>query len=379
MANNAITEILQVANHKDLRETGGGHAQKGIEYQKHWALMRMFELEGSGATDYLFLFEALQDIAVFDSSVAPTSIAVFQIKKKDRNEWGWVDLTKLHQPQDPKKKVKRKKKQKSLDVIKDSPLGKLYATVKEFKNLKCNGKFVSNAGCDLPLEAGGNAATSLPCALSELSSQYLDLLMQGLQTLHAAGETVPALTNLHLEKIALPVDEPGTFLVGLVNSFLTSRSPRHAGQARALVDALLAKVGGLGAKTDTCKDFEELKAQRGFTKSDLNSALGSLEQIPDALSHLERCLTALGAEGMGFMEVTGIKVAATSASRKQLMGTKTIDEMQIEEECDKWIAANGDPAVLLPYLINAYDKISLNFPNVKRHDLFATLLLRLVK
>jgi len=138
MTQSRFDELLHLTNRKDLAEVGGGHNQKGIEFQRHWAVMRMFELEQGGAKDFLLLFEAIQDIAILDSSVTPESICVYQIKKKDRKEWAWGDLTMLHKPKELGKPYKPGKG-KSLSDIQNSPLGKLYATVRAFKELKSQG------------------------------------------------------------------------------------------------------------------------------------------------------------------------------------------------------------------------------------------------
>jgi len=92
MATSQVGEVFQVATNKALTETGGGHGQKGVDFQRAWALSRMFEIEDSGATDFLFLFEAIQDVAVLDSPTKPTTIQIYQVKKKDRNEWEWSKL-----------------------------------------------------------------------------------------------------------------------------------------------------------------------------------------------------------------------------------------------------------------------------------------------
>lgn len=161
MANEGIniTEILQVANSPDLKETGGGHNQKGVDFQRYWALMRIFEVEGSGQDDFLFLFEAIHDVAEFDSSLSPSSVTIYQVKKRDRGEWEWRGLTNLPSP---KRKTQKPLSPEQLSEAKTSLLGKLYATVIAFSNIKSRGHFISNAGCDLPLLGGGNAATSVP-------------------------------------------------------------------------------------------------------------------------------------------------------------------------------------------------------------------------
>jgi len=144
-----MDEVFSVSVQKNLAETGGGHNQKGVEFQRHWALSRMFELESAGTPDFLFLFESVQDVAELDSATAPSSIKIYQVKKKDRGEWSWALLTNLHDP--------GKKKTKPLVDIKNSPLGKLYASVLAFKKLKSSGHFVSNNGCALPPKGGGES------------------------------------------------------------------------------------------------------------------------------------------------------------------------------------------------------------------------------
>ena len=380
MTINLFTELLDVTNRDDLAEVGGSHNQKGVEFQRHWAVMRMFELEEAGAKDFLFLFEAIQDVAIVDSCTSPTTICVYQIKKKDRKEWAWADLTALNQPKDPSKSSSGgKTKAKPLTDIKNSPIGKLYATILAFKELQSTGRFVSNAGFDLQLADGSNAATSLPCALSALSTHHLDLLSKGLETLHETGAPISDLSRIHLERVFLSVDDPGTYLVGIVHKFLERRSPRHAGQACSLVDALLAKIGPLGAKTAICKTFDDMRNQRGYSRSEFTDALGMLESIPDLSEHLSAWLNQLAQEGMGFMEITAIRTSAASIFRRQVMGTRSNDEEKLVLACDAWLATRPDPIQLKPFFQAAYDDFRGMFPSMKKHELLASFALRAIK
>lgn len=377
---NPFTELLDVTNRVDLSEVGGSHNQKGVEFQRHWAVMRMFELEAAGAKDFLFLFEAIQDVAIVDSCTSPTTICVYQIKKKDRKEWTWADLTALHQPKNQSKNsIEVKVKTKPLTDIKNSPIGKLYATILAFKELQSAGRFVSNAGLDLQLADGSNAATSLPCALSSLTTHYLDLLSKGLETLHKTGAAVPDLSRIHLERVALPVDDPGTYIVGLVHKFLEQRSPRHAGQARSLVESLMAKIGPLGAKTATCKTFDDMRNQRGYSRSEFTEALGVLENVPDLNEHLETWLNQLAQEGVGFMEITAIRSAAASIFRRQVMGTRSKDEEKLMLACDAWLSTHPDPINLKPFFQAAFDDLQMAYPHMKRQEIFAYFALRAIK
>jgi len=377
----SLVEVLALVNDKSLAEVGGGHNQKGVDFQRHWAVMRMFELEGADKEDFLFLFEALQDVAVLDSAISPTHICLYQVKKKDRKEWGWLELTGVHQPKGhnqpaSNKKPSKAKKSRPLDDIQVSPIGKLYAAIRAVKTMRSEGRFISNAGCDLPLGAGANAATSLPVALSGLGAEHLALLIKALQTMHEAGEDVPDLSLIHIERTNLPVNGMGTQLVGLAHEFLVKRSERHAGQARALVDALLAQIGPLGAKTDTCHTFEDMRRQRGYARADFVQALAVLESVPDLLAQLETWLAALMTEGAGHMQVAAIRSAAAAIYRRQVMGARTREEDALAVACDAWLATQSDPVKLLPFFEAASLALLPSHLSFRKAELFAHLALR---
>lgn len=371
-----IKEILDVATRKDLMEVGGSHNQKGVDFQRYWALMRVIQLEQSGQDDFLFLFEAIQDVAEFDSSVNPSLVRVYQVKKKDRSEWTWIGLTNLPLPSSTRKKSTAT--QPSTEV-KESPIGKLYASVIAFRKIRSTGHFISNTGCNLQLIGGGNAATSLPCALTSLEQAYQDLLKNGLETLHVVGMPLPDLDRIHVERVALPPDDPRTHLIGVVAKFLEGKSPRHAGQARSLVDSLMAKIGPLGARTEACKTFQEMKERRGFSRNELKQALGDLQDIPDSLTYLDDWLNQLGSEGMDFMERTSIRAAATRIYRRQVMGSHSEQEEALIMECDKWLEVNRPTSKLTEFFAKAYGDLSARHTSFKKPELLAHFTLRAIK
>ncbi|MCK1361308.1 dsDNA nuclease domain-containing protein [Bradyrhizobium sp. 199] len=371
MSVDSFGEVLELANNKSFSETGGAHNQKGVEFQRNWALVRMFELEAVEPSDFLFLFEAIQDIALFDSDQAPTNVKIFQVKKKDRNEWTWSSLTKLHAP--------KARKKKPLEMIAGSPLGRIYVALHAIKKLSATAHFISNVGCDLALMGGANAATSLPVPLEKLTPQLSALLVEGLATLQAKGEPSPDLSKIYVERVAIPVDDCATYTVGVAHAFLAKRSPSHAGQAKALVDTLLAKIGPLGAKTDTCATFEELRAQRGYSRSDFLGALTDLQDIPDLLEHLNLWLIQLSSEGMGHIEITRIRSSAASIYRRNVLGSHAHEDDEIAGACDDWLCGKVDPVALLPFFREGEDHLRTIFPLRPVAFLQAQFALRAIK
>lgn len=372
MKNIAITELLNVVNDVDLAETGGGHGQKGVDFQRYWAIHRMIELENSGVKDFLILIEAVQDIAELDSCKSPTSICLYQVKKKDRKEWSWNELTKLRKP------TAKKTNESS---FKESPLGKLYATFIAFDNLKVSGKFISNRGCDIPLADGKNAATSLPSSLNHLSEDYKQLIIEKMAELSSESDATAALPNIYLERVAIPPDDPKTHVVGYTHQFLENRSQRHAGQARSFVDALMAIIGPLGARTDACNTFDELCRLHGFTRSKFTSALGDLEKVPDISSHLDSWLTQLGNEGMGIMEITSIRTQVADIFRNQVMGNKdkNDEEYALIQDIDNFLDASEISNELRPIFEQVYYQLSEKHPSFKKSQILAQFVIRAIK
>ncbi len=373
-----MQEVVLALSDPDSAETGGGHNQKGIEFQKNWAIVKMFALKNNGAVDFLFLFEAIQDVAVLDSSISPTSIEVFQVKKKDRNEWTWALLTNLHVPDDPSKKATGKKKTKPLNSISDSPIGKLFASLACFKTLSASGRFISNAGCDLKLGSGGNAATSLPVAISALPAHFTDLLQSALDSIQKPGHLKSDLSKVLLERVDIPVDDAQTYTIGVVHKFLDKTSPKHAGQARSFVESLLAKLGPLGTKTIKATTIEEMKSRHGFSFEELNHALGNLQQTPDVDFHLNEWLGELKG-GLKFWEMTQIRTAFTGIYTRKLIGSLLPMDVAIAESCDTWLTANPMGPSLVLMFDNAVDHLQAEFPWVKLPELQAHFLLKAIE
>jgi Cap4-like dsDNA endonuclease family protein len=375
--NHSCDEIWAVATRKDLAETGGSHNEKGKEFQHHWAVMRMFEIEEKGTEDFLFLFESIQDIAEFDSATNPSSVQIYQVKKKDRKEWTWNDLTGLTAPPSKRKKSKTTD-EISLDKLKGSPLGKLYASVIAFKNIPSSGTFISNAGCDLLLTNGENAATALPRNLSDLSLEYRNLLLEGFRQLHEE-QALHDLSRVRVERVKLSVEDPGTHLMGIVHKFLESRSPRHVGQAQSLVHSLVAMVSALGAKTDSCKSFDEMRQQRGFSRDKFRSALRDLETIPDLVDLSKIWLARLSNEGLNVDEEIQINYAAAQIQIRILLQSLSKQEEKLIYDCGEWLKQNSKSAQLLPFLDKAYNDLKAKHVGFTKAEIFTHVMFEAIK
>lgn len=378
MSKTVWDEILRVANNEDLREVGGAHNQKGVDFQRHWAIMRMFELENEHVSDYLFLFEAIQDIAELDSSSTPQAIRIYQAKKKEGKNWAWKELTNLDKPKNDLS-PQQLSNSETLEVIRKSPIGKLYANVLAFSDLKSEGCFISNAGCDIPLVNGVTAANSVPCSLADLAQPHRDLLANGLKLLHESEQCVPNLGCIRVEKVVLAVDDLRRHLVGIVHEFLRSRYAPHAAQAESLVDALIGKISPLGARTRQCATLEDMRREHGYSRDEFLEALGYLEQIPDERIIMEQWLLQLLNEGMDFCLQTSVRSAVAGIRQRSLCGSLTEEEVGLMRSCDQWLEQNQTLSnCLLPLLQRAYEDLATTHSAFSQTQIFAHFALRAI-
>ncbi len=311
-------------------------------------------------------------MAELDSCITPTSICLYQVKKKDRKEWTWNELTKLKKPSG---------KRNNETTFRESPLGKLFATVIAFRHLKVRGIFISNSGCDVPLSTGKSAATSLPLALNYLSEEYKVLIKEKMLELSTEDNVLFAMSSIYLEKIPISPDDPKTFVVGFAHQFLEKRSPRHAGQARSLVEALIAIIGALGTRTYACNTFEKLCCQHGFSRAQFSSVLGDLEGIPDVSSFLDAWLEQLGREGMGIMETTSIKIHAAAIFRKQIIGHSDLDveEKGFQQDIDTFLRENDNFKKLKPIFEHLAKTLHPKYPYKNKHEIMAYFAIKAIK
>ena len=380
---NGAAELLLVANNPKYSETGGGHGAKGVDFPRWWAVFRMMELEKANEPDYLLLFESVQDVAELDSATMPTRVKVYQVKKKDAGTWTWSVLTGTVAPQDPSATPKKSTKAavvpakvQTFEKVPNSALGKLHLSLSAFNALPVEGVFLSNAGCDFPLASGGSAATTMPCSLADLGTDHVQLLNDAFASL-SPGATLPDLARVKLQKVAIHPDNLTAPAIAAALELLNERCPEHAGQAKAFVDSLVMQLSPLTRRTDTCLTFEHLVKERGFSRSAFLDALAALETVPDRFALLDIWLKQLQTEGLDFMTITSVRIAAARAQQDRLIGG-TAPSKEIDNFCDDWIATNPWTSNLRPSIEAALAALKVKFSGHRDYDLMARFVMRAI-
>lgn len=328
----AQLEVFQACLAPSSYERGGGYGQKGVDFQRYWAISRIIELVDSNEPDFLILFESLQDIVEFDHPASPTRAKIYQLKMKDTGVWTWKSLTAL--PAKTRKQKNSNERTTPLEFEK-SPIGKLAVTLSELSVLQREGVFVSNLGCSAALEKGSTAGTLKLCKLSELSQDLREQIIPELQKLRSP---VP-IETLHLHKTDLSVEDPDTHVMGKINNYLSVAAPRHCGQSKSFTDSLFATLSKRGRRTDPPGDFAELVATRGYSKSDFMNAVDALRNTPDRQALLDTWLEYLKDEKMPLVEITKLQIRLTQILERHLQ-TGGEEESPLSEAARRWVESN---------------------------------------
>jgi len=372
----AWDNLFQISALPDIAETGGAHNQRATDFQRYWSIAEMVALELSGSADYLFLFEAFQDVAILDAELNPSRLRIYQIKKKDRNEWTWAELTRLPIPG-----TSKRGKLASLspyELISSSAIGKLYAAVRACTQFDAEGTFLSNAGCDIPLSSGDSAATTVSSKLSALDAPLASQLASALVGFHQEPSPTVSLDRLGVAKTEISVSDPHRHVLGIVSQFIGARSPDHASQSKPFLDALVAQVGVLGGRTEKCTTPTELRTRHGYSRAQFLRALQWLEATPDLRQIWNDWLNRLASEGTPPQHITRIRLAHSRALQARLAAAESPEALELETECDAWLARNACGASLRDFISAAVSQVGRQ-SGLDHFEIVATILWKAVQ
>lgn len=220
----ALHEFEGIEADDALHDFGGPHGSKGHDFAAFWVIVRLTELEGQQQQDYVFVCEYMQDVAEFDSSNQPTSVQLFQLKKKEDGYWELPGLT----GQAGKAKLPKI----------DKPLWKLLKHVRTVKLTKAAGAFVTNAKFKVPLASGHSSVNDTRIGLHLLDDTHTNALRAAVAQSEGIKLEDVDLSVIELRSEAIAINDLQRHANGVMLEFLSAVSPEHAGQAASLVDTL---------------------------------------------------------------------------------------------------------------------------------------------
>ena len=313
-------------------EVGGRHAIRGFSFQVWHAVLEALRAHRTGE-DYAVVLEWQQDVAVLDSSVAPTGVRFVQLKKHEAStHWklnhliaspkGKDDDAQLEADEsdgsaasealaaapEPVKSGKAAKA-KAAKKPKPSILAKLYAHRRRFKSLgKARLEFSSDAQFEMP---DGTGASLLRSSV-ELSSAD-SAVQQAIEAKLREQLGLDPAESVDFSDFALvvsdcPVNEPHKYLAGELAQMQLDSELNLSGKATILAVLIIASYVYLRAgSTRYAKNFPEL-LDRAVTRSDIDLYLAAAdEETVSARDLVEEVIQRLNIEAAPFSLVKNMK------------------------------------------------------------------------
>jgi hypothetical protein len=303
---NAIDEICRIESDDELHDYGGGHGNKGNDFAKFWLINEILSLSQSGVEDFLFILEYVQDVARVDTSITPSEITLYQLKKREGSTWDLNSLAGLTA--------------KGTKVKLDSPLAKLVRSVLSFKELSAKAEFVSNNRYNVDLNAGGKALALDYVCLNELTASRRAHIVDSTAEAHQVSSADIPLDKIALRYVPIEINDMRVHIIGAAHGFLKSISSTHAAQADSFVDALFAKLATASRNTSKCATWQELITKRGYGKKQFDEALAALQLLPDQ-QKLRMDLLMKLSQSLGWhsRETMRVEIALTDLARLKLI------------------------------------------------------------
>lgn len=314
-------------------EIGGRHAIRGFSFQVWHAVLEALRAHRTGE-DYAVVLEWQQDVAVLDSSVAPTGVRFVQLKKHEAStHWklnhliaspkGRDDGTllaadeadasassgTLTAPAPESAKSGNAAKAKAAKKPKPSILAKLYAHRRRFSSLgKCRLEFSSDAQFEMP-DGKGVSSVCSSVELSVVDSSVQHVIEAKLRE-QLGLDQAEALdfSDFALIVSDCPVNEPHKYLAGELAQMQLESELNLSGKATILAVLIIASYVYLRAgSTRYAKNFSELLG-RAVTRSDIDLYLAAAdEETVSARELVEEIIERLNIEAAPFSVVKNMK------------------------------------------------------------------------
>lgn len=274
-------------------EIGGQHASRGFNFQVWHAVLEALKAYKTGE-DYAVVLEWQQDIAVLNSSIAPTKVRFVQLKKHEAaTHWKLKHLIEPEKGDDAPaandtaaamsitplattadgKPAKKPRKTKPKEP-KPSILAKLYAHRRRFKELSQSRlEFASNAKFEIP-DAGGKPLMLSSVELTSLDDKVrVSLEAEVRSQLKLTADEAIDFSDFGLLVSECPVNDPHKHVAGELAEMQIGNQLKLSGAATMLAVLVIASyVHQRAGTTRFAKNFQEL-LNRAVTRSDIDTYL----------------------------------------------------------------------------------------------------------
>ena len=361
----------QVLEDPDVREAGGEHVNEGVDFARYWAVSALVGLELAGESDYVFLFEYLQDVAILNSACNPTQAVLYQVKKKERGGWSRSDLCKKEVAQLPVEGAKsnggKRKKRRKLGAA--SPIGKLYLCVDRLSpHVTTSGVFLSNAPLSLKLANGALIPSYSKTSLSELLQEDLLHIEKSIASELGVRCPLPTCKALLLEQTKVAPAAMRETIRGIVAEYLLRQFPAVPNVSGQLVERLVDSFSRRSGPQPLMRNLAEIVAQKGFTRFDFTEVVKEASCARAFETRLDRIFACLVSEGFPSRLLTKIQDSAVQIQTQLVREPATKESLHWDvaiAAAETSIAADYKTAItqVETQLVKSFDNASSFKPN----------------
>jgi hypothetical protein len=313
---------------KEVSETGGSHADVGVDFCRYWAISAVLALEEAGAQDYAIIFQYLQDVMVIESATAPTKAELYQVKKKDKGLWRRSELCR-------RSRTKSKLGNRRGTLKGRSILGKLYLAVEKVSpNLTVKGTFLSNAPCDVKTSTGECVPSHARTSIAELLGAERDQIESKIAKELGRNRPLEHLKALHIEQTRVPPGAMRECVQGMADDFLARNHPQASNISGRMVERMLQAFSNASGLRPGLESLDDIIRWKGYTRRQFTCLLAELFKIRPFLDDLDSALSGLKSEGMA--------PRLADQLRREAVRIKTVMMRQPETQQEyQWSAAIG--------------------------------------
>lgn len=314
---------------KKPREASGATAANRFDFQKSWALRKLFELHES-PHDYILILEQHEDVVVFFFEKSGAELAeCFQIKTRAIHlpRWGLPELLKREKKAIPstgkgKGKGKPPKKPKVPGL---SILGKMYDNCRVMGKEVASVNFVTNSCYTITLKGGVSCTGRKFFCLNELEQADVDKINAQIATEHALPLPITDLVDrAHLWITDLSLQDHVTHTKGACGEFLEKMNPGRPYAVPAIYRTLAEEVRRRADYEWTAVTFDDVLKFKAITRTAFQNMLDAIPEERRFEVVWGTIQAQLTTENESFTNIMAIKIQCRLVEMERMDATNTV-------------------------------------------------------
>jgi sporulation protein YlmC with PRC-barrel domain len=285
--------LKKLVHDKRPREKSGSRSSNRFDFQKEWALCKLFELHRTQG-DYLLVMDYHEDVLLLNSEETPTEISFYQLKSKDPGIWKLNDL------------IKRKK---GANGPLTSIVGKLYNCKLIFGKHTLSLTLISNARFEVELEKDGEKSSNKKIIpFSNIKKNQLSTIIKSIKEEHSLLNDPEFVDITFLEVTDLNIRDREPYMIGKLHQFLTELSPKGKFRVDFIYGKLFNEIKRKNDYEWDLDSFEEVKKYKSISRSEFENMLKQFDidnRCDKAWESIEKKLNADGTDFRVILNLQG--------------------------------------------------------------------------